>query len=160
MIWRRGHAVPALMLSVVEDRTRGLDARAQDCIVKFFQMSELVARLAVQLRRTAPRPPVRRIGRLRYDVESRMVEGGEAGVQSRSVTLTEREGALLAYLIDHAGAVLTCGEIFDALWAPHGGAAGNVVDVYLGYLRRKLRNFEEYGLVLRTVRGFSLISTQ
>jgi two-component system OmpR family response regulator len=49
--------------------------------------------------------------------------------------------------------VLTRGELFDALWAPHGGATENVVDVYLGYLRRKLGNFDEYGLALRTLRG-------
>lgn len=158
---RRGHGMPALILSAlstVEDRSRGLDAGAQDYIVKPFQMSELVARLAVQLRRAAPRTATRQIGRLRYDAANRQVDGGEDG---RSVTLTEREGALLTYLIDHAGAVLTRGEIFDALWAPHGGAAENVVDVYLGYLRRKLRNFEHYGLALRTVRGrgFSLIAT-
>ena len=53
----------------------------------------------------------------------------------------------------HAGRLLSRGEIFDALWAPHGGATENVVDVYLGYLRRKLDNFSPYGLALRTLRG-------
>ena len=74
-------------------------------------------------------------------------------VELQGATLTEREGELLAYLLARPGAVLTRGELFDALWAPHGGATENVVDVYLGYLRRKLGNFEEYGLALRTLRG-------
>ena len=71
----------------------------------------------------------------------------------RPVVLTEREGELLAYLVAHGGRLLSRGEMFDALWAPHGGATENVVDVYLGYLRRKLGNFAPYGLALRTLRG-------
>ena len=67
---------------------------------------------------------------------TRTVTGGP-----RPVPLTEREGELLAWLIGRGGALATRGEIFDALWAPHGGATENVVDVYVGYLRRKLAKF-------------------
>jgi DNA-binding response OmpR family regulator len=148
---RRGHRMPALMLSAlarVEDRAEGLDAGAQDYVVKPFQLSELMARLAVQLRRAAPRQEPLRLGGLAYDPVTRMATAG-----ARPVPLTEREGELLAYLIGRGGALATRGEIFDALWAPHGGATENVVDVYVGYLRRKLANLQECGLVLRTLRG-------
>jgi DNA-binding response OmpR family regulator len=148
---RRGHRMPAVMLSAlssVADRAEGLEAGAQDYIVKPFQMSELVARLEVQLRRSAPRLGPMRLGGLTFDGEGRSVTGA-----GRPVILTEREAALLGYLVERAGAIVTRGEIFDALWAPHGGATENVVDVYLGYLRRKLGNFVPYGLELRTLRG-------
>jgi DNA-binding response OmpR family regulator len=155
---RRGHRMPALVLSAlarVEDRARGLDAGAQDYIVKPFELGELVARLAVQLRRAAPRQEPLRLGGLIYDPVARTVTGGP-----RTVPLTEREGELLGWLIERGGALATRGEVFDALWAPHGGATENVVDVYVGYLRRKLGNFTDYGLALRTLRGrgFQLIA--
>lgn len=148
---RRGHRMPALMLSAlsrVEDRAEGLDAGAQDYIIKPFQLGELVARLEVQLRRAAPRSEPMRLGGLVYDPVTRIVTGGP-----RPVPLTEREGELLAWLVARGGTLATRGEIFDALWAPHGGATENVVDVYVGYLRRKLSNLADYGLVLRTLRG-------
>jgi DNA-binding response OmpR family regulator len=157
---RRGHRMPVLVLSAlsrVEDRARGLDAGAQDYIVKPFQLGELVARLEVQLRRAAPRQEALRLGGLVYDPVARTVTGGP-----RPVPLTEREGELLAWLIRRGGALATRGEIFDALWAPHGGATENVVDVYIGYLRRKLGNLTDYGLVLRTLRGrgFQLVAKE
>lgn len=156
---RRGHRMPALMLSAlgrVEDRAEGLDAGAQDYIVKPFQLSEVVARLAVQLRRAQPRQEPLRMGGLVYDPTTRLAAGG-----ARPVALTEREGALLAFLIARNGELASRGEIFDALWAPLGGATENVVDVYIGYLRRKLGNFDAYGLVMRTLRGrgFQLTTT-
>ena len=104
---RRGHRMPALMLSAlarVEDRAEGLDAGAQDYVVKPFQLSELVARLAVQLRRAEPRQDPR-LGGLSYDPVTRTVTGGP-----RPVALTEREGELLAYLIGRGGALATRGE--------------------------------------------------
>ena len=155
---RRGHRMPALMLSAlarVEDRAEGLDAGAQDYIVKPFQLSELLARLEVQLRRAAPRLAPLRMARLTYDPATRMVTGG-----AKPVPLTDREGELLVWLIARGGSLATRGEIFDALWAPYGGATENVVDVYIGYLRRKLGNFTHYGLALRTLRGrgFQLVA--
>jgi DNA-binding response OmpR family regulator len=148
---RRGHRMPAIMLSAlsrVEDRAEGLDAGAQDYVVKPFQLSELIARLEVQLRRAGPRLEPQRLGAMTYDPADRTVSGA-----GRTVALTEREGELLGFLMAHGGRLLSRGEIFDALWAPHGGVTENVVDVYLGYLRRKLGNFTPYGLALRTLRG-------
>ena len=154
---RQGHRLPAIMLSAlarVEDRAAGLDAGAQDYLVKPFQLSELIARLEVQLRRASPRREPLRVAGLTYDPISRMVSGS-----ARPVTLTEREGELLGYMIQRCGEVVSRGEVFDALWAPHGGATENVVDVYLGYLRRKLGNFTDYGLALTTLRGRGFMLT-
>lgn len=147
----QGHRMPALMLSAlsrIEDRTEGLEAGAQDYVVKPFQLTELLARLEVQLRRAGAAPLPIILGDLSYDPQSRIASGA-----GRRVTMTEREGDLLVYLVRHPGQVLTRGEIFEAIWAPQGGATENVVDVYLGYLRRKLQNFAPYRLHLRTVRG-------
>ncbi|MFC0278307.1 response regulator transcription factor [Falsigemmobacter intermedius] len=146
-----GHKMPALMLSAlsrVEERAEGLDAGAQDYIVKPFQFTELLARLEVQLRRHIPQSAPLVLAGLSWNPETRLVRGA-----GRDVALTEREGELLAWLIRHSGEISTRGAIFDALWAPHGGSTDNVVDVYIGYLRRKLGNFTAYGLVLRTLRG-------
>ena len=147
----RGHRMPAIMLSAlarVEDRAEGLEAGAQDYVVKPFQLGELIARLEVQLHRVGPRRDVLRMGALSYDPETRLVTGA-----GRSIPLTEREGELMAHFLRHRGEVLSRAEIFDTLWARHGGSTENVVDVYLGYLRRKLDNFMGYGLSLRTLRG-------
>lgn len=153
----RGHRMPAIMLSAlsrIEDRTEGLEAGAQDYVVKPFQLSELLARLEVQLRRNAPRTVPITVGKMTYDPAERIVTGTE-----HDVALTEREGDLLIYMLTRPGNVMTRGEIFDAIWAKTGGTTENVVDVYLGYLRRKLGNFSPYGLKLRTMRarGFVLM---
>lgn len=152
----RGHRMPAIMLSAlarIEDRAEGLEAGAQDYVVKPFHLSELLARLEVQLHRAAPRIASVALGRMTYDPAARTVSGA-----GRPVVLTEREGELLAWLAARPGEVLTRGQLFDAVWAPHGGSTENVVDVYLGYLRRKLGGFTPYGLALRTLRsrGFVL----
>ncbi|MFC7704140.1 response regulator transcription factor [Plastorhodobacter daqingensis] len=153
----RGHRLPAIVLSAlsrVEDRTEGLDAGANDYVVKPFELSELIARLRVQLRRAEP-PQNLRFGPLLYDRTARVVSG-----HGQRMVLTEREGELLEYLIAHAGQVVTRGAIFDALWAPHGGSAENVVDVYIGYLRRKLAPFAGSGIALRTLRGRGFLLTR
>lgn len=147
----KGKRMPAIMLSAldrVEDRAQGLEAGAQDYVVKPFQLSELLARLEVQLHRAAPRAAPITLGALSYDPTARLVTGLD-----RNLVMTEREGELLSYLLQRPGELHTRGELFDALWAPHGGSTDNVVDVYLGYLRRKLHNFTPYGLSLRTLRG-------
>lgn len=147
----QGHRLPAIMLSAlsrIEDRAEGLEAGAQDYVVKPFQLAELIARLEVQLRRAGPRVSPLTLARLTYDPATRTVTGA-----ARPVVLTEREGELLVFLMARPGELLTRGHLFDALWAPHGGSTENVVDVYLGYLRRKLGNFAAYGLALRTMRG-------
>jgi len=148
-----GIRTPILMLSAlseVEDRTVGLDAGADDYIAKPFAFDELVTRLKVQERRArraglAPAP--------RLDPATRTVHGPAA-----SVTLTEREFALLDLLWSHRGEVLSRADLFDRLWTREGTSSENVVDVHIGYLRRKLAPTRDFGFELRTLRnrGFVL----
>ncbi len=149
---RFGDTTPILMLSAlsdVEDRTRGIEAGADDYIVKPFSFEELLARLKVQERRT--RPPAHSVTRL--DAATWTVS-----TTSRKVTLTEREFALLSQLARNPGAVYSRGELFDRIWAGEGASAENVVDVYVGYLRRKLDPASDFGFEIKTLRnrGFTL----
>jgi DNA-binding response OmpR family regulator len=151
----RGVQVPVIMLSAlsrVEERAEGLATGANDYVVKPFELAELVARLRVQLACVGDGDQRLQFGNLTLLRERRM-----ATCPERQVPLTERETDMLAYLIIHAGQVVTRPEIFRALWASHGGAAENVVDVYLGYLRRKLAPLDDFGIALRTLRGRGFI---
>jgi len=142
-----GQTLPVVMLSAlseVDDRARGLEAGADDYIVKPFSFDELVARLKVQERRAdsaRPRPAL-------LDAEARRLTLGPHEAQ-----LTERECALLRLLVAHAGETLSRGEIFDALWAGDGSSSENVVDVYLGYLRKKIGAEQEFGFEIKTIRN-------
>ncbi len=147
---KEGHVTPILMLSAlaeVEDRAAGLRAGADDYIVKPFAFDELVARLQVQRHRAAA-------------PEVCILETGTRTVRSRqrAEPLSEREFALLGMLHARRGTVLSRGEIFDALWAREGTGSENVVDVYIGYLRRKLAPSSDFGFKIRTIRnrGFVL----
>ncbi|PRY77179.1 DNA-binding response OmpR family regulator [Yoonia maritima] len=139
-----GHAKPILMLSAlteVTDRMAGLEAGADDYVVKPFAFDELVARLQVQLQRSVTAHCV-------LDPASRTVRG-----QTREAILTEREFDLLAMLHDKAGTVISRGEIFDTLWANEGSSSENVVDVYIGYLRKKLAPMDDFHFGINTIRN-------
>lgn len=146
----RGIAIPILMLSAlteVEDRAAGLAAGADDYVVKPFNFEELVARLRVQeLRTLQERPLPARLSRA-----DRCLSRGDD-----KVVLTERESELLIYLLENADDPRPRGEIFDALWAADGSSNENVVDVYVGYLRRKLQK-GDFGLVIKTVRNVGFL---
>ena len=151
---REGYQIPLIMLSAlssVEDRATGLASGADDYVAKPFEMTELVARLKVQEARRAanmkPYPEIRE--------DTREVVGA-----GRAVSLTQREFDLLSYLMERTGQVLSRGEIFDALWLGEGGSSENVVDVYLGYLRRKLSPSETFGLEIKTMRGRGFVLTK
>ena len=152
---RFGDTTPILMLSAlseVEDRTRGIEAGADDYIVKPFSFDELVARLKVQERRTRPpAPSVTRLDAATWTVST----------ATRKVVLTEREFALLHQLACSPGAVFSRAELFDILWAGEGASSENVVDVYVGYLRRKLNPASDFGFEIKTLRnrGFMLDGT-
>ncbi len=146
-----GRWSPVLMLTArdgVGDRIRGLDAGADDYLVKPFDFGELVARVRALLRRGAPeRPAVITVGDLEVDPAARTVVR-----QGRLVRLTAREFAVLEFLARRAGAVVTRSELLDHVWDQNYGGSGNVVDVYVGYLRRKLE--EPIGRpLIRTIRG-------
>lgn len=150
---KRGDRLPIIMLSAlsgVEDRMRGLAAGADDYVAKPFELAELVARLRVQEnRRTASNDE------LRIDADKRRVIRGD-----NATILTQRELDLLRFLIGRADRVLSRGEIFDALWLNEGRSAENVVDVYIGYLRRKLAPREKFGIEIKTIRGRGFVLTR
>lgn len=150
-----GQTAPIIMLSAkssVTERTEGLMAGADDYMVKPFDFEELLARVRVQeLKRESSGEDQRHlvVPPLSLDLETRVVK-----TETGSTRLTEREVDLLALLMRHAGEPLSRAEIFAALWAGHGGASLNVVDVYIGYLRHKLGEAAPEGSsLIVTVRG-------
>ncbi|MBB3972254.1 response regulator transcription factor [Hansschlegelia beijingensis] len=150
-----GQTAPIIMLSAkssVSDRTEGLLAGADDYLVKPFDFEELLARVRVQEMRRETNATDQRhliVPPLDLDLETRT-----AITPDGSARLTEREVDLLALLMRHAGEPLSRTDIFAALWAGHGGASLNVVDVYIGYLRHKLSEaMPEGGRLIVTVRG-------
>lgn len=139
--------VPVMMISAKDgahDQADGLDCGADDYLVKPFSYVVLLARLRALLRRhPESRPPVLAHGDLRLDPASHEVTlGGEP------VALTPREYALLEYLLRHPDRVVTKLELLDHVWDVQAAGDPNAVEVYVGYLRRKLGA----GLV-ETVRG-------
>lgn len=148
---RRQVWTPVLMLTAranVSDRIRGLDIGADDYLVKPFDFGELLARLRVLVRRgPSARAPVLEIGDLHVDSSTRVVS--RAG---RQVELTAREFDLLEVLARNPGRVVSRGEILDAVWQKDYPGSPNVVDVYIGYLRKKLERPRGRRLI-RTVRG-------
>jgi two-component system OmpR family response regulator len=146
---RRGATLPILMLTArdaVDDRVNGLDAGADDYLVKPFAYEELAARLRALARRTAPvGESVLRAGNVALDDRRRLVTVG-----GRLVDLTQREFALLECLLRHAGQVLSRDQLLDHAW-PYGSAVTlNSVDAYVHNLRTKLG---DAGRQLKTVRG-------
>jgi two-component system OmpR family response regulator len=146
-----GHWSPVLMLTArdgVADRIRGLDAGADDYLIKPFDFGELVARVRALLRRGAPeRPAVLVAGDLEVDPATRSVT--RAG---RRVELSAREFGVLEFLVRRAGQVVSRAELLEHVWDQHYDGSTNIVDVYVGYLRRKLEN--PFGRpLIQTVRG-------
>ena len=151
MLRARGIKSPVLLLTAkdtVEDRVRGLDSGADDYLVKPFAFPELVARLRALLRRPPLQmDPVLHLGDLAMDTARREVCRG-----GRLIELSPREFTLLEYLLRHPRHVLTRTQIAEHVWNFDFFSDSNVVDVYIGYLRRKIdRGFDRP--LLQTVRG-------
>jgi len=132
-----GRSAPVIMLTArdaVTDRVRGLDAGADDYLVKPFSFSELCARIRALIRRRLPdRSPVLAAGELRLDPARRRLWRGDG-----EVVLSPKEFALLELLMRHPGEVLTRTIILEHVWDFAYDPASNVVDQYVAYLRRKL----------------------
>jgi DNA-binding response OmpR family regulator len=147
-----GNGVPVLMLtarSAVPERIEGLDAGADDYLVKPFSLGELQARLRALSRRSVPaRPEVIEAGDLTLDAAGRDVR-----VNGSPVELTGTEFALLEYLMRNSGAVLTRDQLREEVWGEGFEPSSNVVDIYVHYLRRKLKGAGLGYDPIRTVRG-------
>ena len=132
-----GAWAPVLMLTArdgVTDRVRGLDAGADDYLVKPFSLLELAARLRALARRDGRgRPPVLAVGDLRLDPASK--QAWRAGTELR---LSPKEYSLLEFFLRHPGRVLTRSAIIEAVWDFAYDGGSNVVDQYVNYLRRKI----------------------
>src|SRR3989441_1665272 len=142
---------PVLMLTArdaVADKVRGLDLGADDYLTKPFSFDEFLARVRALLRRSAERrEPVLRAGDLTLDPATREVI--RAG---RRIALTAREYALLEYFLRSRGRVLTRPVLAEHVWGLDFDPESNIIDVYVGYLRRKIDTAGERRL-LHTVRG-------
>jgi DNA-binding response OmpR family regulator len=129
--------LPVIMLTALgatEDKVEGLNRGADDYLAKPFAFEELVARVRAQLRRPAqPDPTVLEAAGIELDLRTRQVR--RDGVEVR---LTAREFELLAYLARHANQVLSRTQILSAVWGYDFDPGTNVVEVYIGYLRKKL----------------------
>ncbi len=144
-------STPVLLLTArdaVADKVAGLDLGADDYLTKPFAFDEFLARVRALLRRQAGQAaPALRLEDLTLDPATRGVSRG-----SRSIGLTTREFALLEYFMRNAGRVLTRPIIAEHVWAVDFDRESNVIDVYVGYLRRKIDGPGERPL-LHTVRG-------
>ena len=149
---REGNRVPVLLLTArdaVGDRVEGLDAGADDYLPKPYDLEELLARLRALLRRSKPEAPgdVLRFADLTFDLGSM-----DARRSGRRFELTTTEAHLLELFLRNPRQVLTRSLIYERVWGYDFSHSSNALDVYVGYLRRKLEADEEPRLI-HTVRG-------
>ncbi len=148
-----GIDTPILMLTArgaVEDRVAGLNAGADDYLVKPFAMEELLARVGARLRRRAE--PLDAANELRVGDLTLDLVRHEVHRDGRTIELTAKEFALLEFLMRHPGQALTRTQITDHVWRYDLEALSNVVDMYIHYLRDKIDRGADRPLI-RTVRG-------
>ncbi|MCL2652430.1 MAG: response regulator transcription factor [Propionibacteriaceae bacterium] len=147
----RGDRTPILMLTardLIDDRVAGLDAGADDYLVKPFALAELRARLRALLRRTGDQTDALVFGDIELDLAAARVT--RAG---HELTLTRTEFQLLELFMHNPGRVLTHSQVYQAVWGYDFGLSGNNLWVYMSYLRAKLGEPR----VLQTVRGLGYV---
>jgi DNA-binding response OmpR family regulator len=152
----RNNPLPVLMLTArdrIEDRVTGLDAGADDYLVKPFGMSELLARLrALQRRSPQILPQQLQVGNLVLDYSSSSVTIQQSENQQSIISLTAKEFQLLEYFMKHSNQIVTSDQIKSQLWQVQAEPTSNVVAAQMRLLRRKLA---EYGCdnLIETVHG-------
>ena len=149
-----GDRTPVLMLTArdaIDDRVDGLDAGADDYLVKPFALRELNARLRALLRRVDSGGPTLAFGDLVLDRSAHEVYRGK-----RRIDLSKTEFSLLELFLEHPRQVLTRSTLFERVWGYDFGATSNALGVYIGYLRRKTEAGGERRLV-HTVRGVGYV---
>ena len=156
---RTDDRTPVLMLTArdgIEERVHALDTGVDDYLVKPFDVKELHARVRACLRRSALTAPavaeILNLGDLELNVIERTVQRGARGIE-----LSQREFDLLRHLLQHSGSVLERGEILNAVWGEPFIGDPNTLDVYMGYLRKKVERSGEPQL-LHTERGVGFIA--
>jgi two-component system response regulator MprA len=153
---RAASDVPVLMLTAkdgISDRVAGLDAGADDYLVKPFAFDELLARIRALFRRSQPSsaPEILRFANLTLDTGTRRAQRGE-----RVIDLTAKEYELLELFMRHPRQVLTRDLIFDRVWEYDFGGESNIIEVYVRYLRQKTETESEPRLI-HTVRGVGYV---
>jgi DNA-binding response OmpR family regulator len=153
---KAGVRAPILLLTArnsVGDRVRGLDAGADDYLVKPFAAAELLARLRALLRRAgADRPPTLSLGDLTFDPASRVIERDGEPLDD----VTPKETAILEYLLRNQGTVVTRTMISEHVWGDSFESYANVIDVHVANLRRKLERGGR-SRILHSVRGVGFV---
>jgi DNA-binding response OmpR family regulator len=136
----------------IEDRVLGLNAGADDYLVKPFAFDELLARVRVLMRRQGEiKDSILKIEDLQMDVSEHLVTRG-----NRNIQLTSKEYALLEYLLRNQGRILTRTQIADHVWKNEFEYDSNIVDVYIRYLRGKVdKDFDKK--LIHTIRGFGYV---
>ena len=143
--------IPFIFLSAkdaVEDRVGGLDAGADDYLIKPFAFEELLARVRVLLRKNANiKTNVLKVGDLSLNLDTHLVKRGD-----KEIELSSKEFNLLSYMMLNSGIVLSREKLEEHVWDFDFSGSSNVIDVYIRYLRKKIDENEKVKLI-RTIRG-------
>jgi OmpR-family two-component system manganese-sensing response regulator len=152
---QQGKTTPVLFLTAkdtLDDRVEGLDAGADDYLVKPFELRELLARVRALLRRSGSQPPETTTGRLVVADLELDVDNQVAYRQGRIIELSQKESQLLQYFMEHTGQLLTHAQIMEHLWQDEEQPSSNVIAALIRLLRRKIEVGKE-SILIHTVYG-------